>query len=195
MVTAALQRLLSSSTSSADKTIVDLRSRLQRWQRIAATKTTPAEAGAFFPRRAVAGASGGSGVTTETPAHAVLAFAAQLVAELCAALDTQPQAPGGGGGGNGFIGRRSSSLHEQLDELEAQALARGVSSLAPGQVRQRVSFQSTLFLSKRSVCQGMIGKQTSTTEPFSFLLFFFFSFLLFLSVLFFSCRSLVCTRG
>jgi hypothetical protein len=159
MVTAALQQLLSSSTSSAEKTIVDLRSRLQRWQRIAATKTTPAEAGAFFPRRAVAGASG---VATETPAHAVLAFAAQLVAELCAALDTQPQAPGGGGGGggNGFIGRRSSSLHEQLDELEAQALARGVSSLAPGQVRQRVSFLSTLFRSKRSVCQGRIGKQT-----------------------------------
>ena len=58
--------------SPAIKTAEELGARLKRWQRIAAARTAPAEAGAFFPRREIA-----DGVA-ETPAQSVLGYAARL---------------------------------------------------------------------------------------------------------------------
>lgn len=52
MVTATLHQLLDVSDATASiraegAAVAELRTRLQRWQRIASTKTTPAEAGAL----------------------------------------------------------------------------------------------------------------------------------------------------
>ena len=67
-------------------------------------------AGAFFPRRQLA-----DGVV-ETPAHSVLNYAVWLTQDLCALLNKPTQ-------GNYPVGSSSAvvtSLHNQLDELEAQ---------------------------------------------------------------------------
>ena len=116
MVVCTLQALFDVSPAEGSPP-VELGARLKRWQRIATAKTTPAEAGAFFPRREIT-----DGVA-ETPAHSVLGYAARLTQDLCTLLSSPSQ-------GSALEGSSLSvvvGLRDQLDELEAQAVRRGIS--------------------------------------------------------------------
>ena len=89
LVSAALQQMLSGGEAQAS----ELQARLLRWQRIAATKRSPEEAGTLFPRRDAA----------ETPAGAVLGAAADITQALRALLC------------------QSASIREEMAALEAQS--------------------------------------------------------------------------